>query len=128
MNKKSEWTQEQLDALARVALKNPEREGLLRALDRVTDGRISVLLEQDNAHVVAPRLTKAGGARPGAGRPKKGEESQATERIMIRLTKGELERLLALVEPKERKATAARRLLLWAMEEEEKERGEEILV
>lgn len=98
-----------INMLARIASEHADKPRVLDAFDRVTGGQVSA------------RLTQAGGKREGAGRPTLPEEERCSERVTIRLTQDELDRLMALADTEEKKSALARRLLLLAIECMEKE-------
>lgn len=114
MPQKKQWNEEEIQAMVRMAERSPN---LISAFDNATNGAVSAALGAD--------VPGHGGRREGAGRPALPDEEKASERLMVRLTPGELERVLACRDDGEKKGTAAKRLLMWAVEQVEKEQGDE---
>lgn len=128
-------TSEDVEIFAHQVLEDEEKEGALRphllnALDLGSDGRVRARVQElraEREHKASTKpkgllskltktLTKAGGKRKGAGRPKVPAKEKKDQRVHFGLTGAEFKQFADAKEPGEKDAETARRLVLWALE------------
>lgn len=111
MTEKKEWESREIEAMVRMAERNPN---LTPAFDDATGGAVSAQLNN--------KPDGRGGKREGAGRPALPKGEKASERVMINLTPSELKRVQAqALQGEDRNGSIAKRLLLERVEQAEEE-------